>query len=187
VGPGPLLVPTEEITRGFRPWIFSADRLLPFFFGCARFSATGNSRAPGHRKVWKDRRCRNSSEARVSKRIRQPRRCDHASRAVADAGGVKAGLLIMRRRVAIVGQAVAPPLFSTPWSFLGQRARPVACAIGGWFPQSLEQTCFHKSPSLLNSRGSAGEFTLRSYCFPKFPVGWLGGGRRARSASSRRE
>jgi glutamyl-tRNA synthetase len=39
--------------------------------------------------------------------------CDHASRAVAEAGGVKAGVLINATRVAIVGQAVAPPLFDT--------------------------------------------------------------------------
>jgi glutamyl-tRNA synthetase len=39
--------------------------------------------------------------------------CDHASRAVAEAAGVKAGLLINASRVAIVGQAVAPPLFDT--------------------------------------------------------------------------
>ncbi|MGH9675479.1 MAG: glutamate--tRNA ligase, partial [Candidatus Acidiferrum sp.] len=39
--------------------------------------------------------------------------CDHASRAVATEGGVKAGLLINATRVAIVGQAVAPPLFDT--------------------------------------------------------------------------
>lgn len=39
--------------------------------------------------------------------------CDHASRQVAEEGGVKAGLLINATRVAIVGQAVAPPLFET--------------------------------------------------------------------------
>ncbi len=39
--------------------------------------------------------------------------CDHTSRAVAEAAGVKAGLLINATRVAIVGQAVAPPLFDT--------------------------------------------------------------------------
>src|SRR5579863_5334291 len=39
--------------------------------------------------------------------------CDHATRAVAEAGGVKAGVLINAVRVAIVGQAVAPPLFDT--------------------------------------------------------------------------
>jgi glutamyl-tRNA synthetase len=39
--------------------------------------------------------------------------CDHTTRAVAEAGGVKAGLLINAIRVAIVGQAVAPPLFDT--------------------------------------------------------------------------
>jgi glutamyl-tRNA synthetase len=39
--------------------------------------------------------------------------CDHTTRAVAEAAGVKAGLLINAIRVAIVGQAVAPPLFDT--------------------------------------------------------------------------
>jgi glutamyl-tRNA synthetase len=39
--------------------------------------------------------------------------CDLATRAVAEAAGVKAGLLINATRVAIVGQAVAPPLFDT--------------------------------------------------------------------------
>jgi glutamyl-tRNA synthetase len=39
--------------------------------------------------------------------------CDHLSRQVAEEGGVKAGLLINATRVAIVGQAVAPPLFDT--------------------------------------------------------------------------
>ncbi len=39
--------------------------------------------------------------------------CDHATRAFAEAAGVKAGLLINATRVAIVGQAVAPPLFDT--------------------------------------------------------------------------
>ena len=39
--------------------------------------------------------------------------CDHALRALAEAEGVKAGLLINATRVAIVGQAVATPLFDT--------------------------------------------------------------------------
>lgn len=39
--------------------------------------------------------------------------CDHALRALAEAEGVKAGLLINATRVAIVGRAVAPPLFDT--------------------------------------------------------------------------
>ena len=39
--------------------------------------------------------------------------CDHALRALAAAEGVKAGLLINATRVAIVGQAVAPPLFES--------------------------------------------------------------------------
>jgi glutamyl-tRNA synthetase len=39
--------------------------------------------------------------------------CDQALRALAEAEGVKAGVLINATRVAIVGQAVAPPLFDT--------------------------------------------------------------------------
>jgi glutamyl-tRNA synthetase len=39
--------------------------------------------------------------------------CDHALRALAETEAVKAGLLINATRVAIVGQAVAPPLFDT--------------------------------------------------------------------------
>ncbi len=39
--------------------------------------------------------------------------CDAALRSVAAAEGVKAGLLINATRVAIVGRAVAPPLFET--------------------------------------------------------------------------
>ena len=46
--------------------------------------------------------------------------CDHASRKVAEDAGVKAGLLINATRVAIVGQAVAPPLFDT-MVVLGQK------------------------------------------------------------------
>jgi len=60
--------------------------------------------------------------------------CDHATRAVAEAGGVKAGVLINAVRVAIVGQAVAPPLFDTMVA-LGQervvrRLRDAAAEVG---------------------------------------------------------
>ena len=59
--------------------------------------------------------------------------CDHASRAVAEAGGVKAGLLINATRVAIVGQAVAPPLFDT-MVVLGQQrvVRRLRDAVAGF-------------------------------------------------------
>jgi glutamyl-tRNA synthetase len=46
--------------------------------------------------------------------------CDAVSRALAAAEGVKAGLLINATRVAIVGRAVAPPLFDTMVA-LGQK------------------------------------------------------------------
>ena len=46
--------------------------------------------------------------------------CDATSRAVAAAEGVKAGVLINATRVAILGRAVAPPLFETMVA-LGQK------------------------------------------------------------------
>jgi glutamyl-tRNA synthetase len=59
--------------------------------------------------------------------------CDHASRKVAEDGGVKAGLLINATRVAIVGQAVAPPLFDTMVA-LGQErvVRRLRDAVRNW-------------------------------------------------------
>jgi len=59
--------------------------------------------------------------------------CDHAARQVAEEGGVKAGLLINATRVAIVGQAVAPPLFDTMVA-LGQErvVRRLRAALGEW-------------------------------------------------------
>src|SRR6266446_3265373 len=59
--------------------------------------------------------------------------CDHATRAVAEAAGVKAGLLINATRVAIVGQAVAPPLFDT-MVVLGQQrvVRRLRDAVSGF-------------------------------------------------------
>src|SRR6266853_1910541 len=59
--------------------------------------------------------------------------CDHALRAVAEAAGVKAGLLINATRVAIVGQAVAPPLFDT-MVVLGQQrvVRRLRDAVSGF-------------------------------------------------------
>ena len=47
--------------------------------------------------------------------------CDQALRALAAAEGVKAGLLINATRVAIVGRAVAPPLFETMLALGKQR------------------------------------------------------------------
>ena len=59
--------------------------------------------------------------------------CDHAARKVAEEAGVKAGLLINATRVAIVGQAVAPPLFDTMVA-LGQErvVRRLRAALKEW-------------------------------------------------------
>ncbi|HET7106531.1 MAG TPA: glutamate--tRNA ligase [Candidatus Acidoferrum sp.] len=59
--------------------------------------------------------------------------CDHASRQVAEQAGVKAGLLINATRVAIVGQAVAPPLFDTMVVLTQDRVvRRLRAALGEW-------------------------------------------------------
>jgi glutamyl-tRNA synthetase len=67
--------------------------------------------------------------------------CDHAARKVAEEGGVKAGLLINATRVAIVGQAVAPPLFDT-MVVLGQErvVRRLREALGEW-KQAKADSC----------------------------------------------
>ena len=59
--------------------------------------------------------------------------CDHAARKVAEDARVKAGLLINATRVAIVGQAVAPPLFDT-MVVLGQErvVRRLRAALEEW-------------------------------------------------------
>jgi len=63
--------------------------------------------------------------------------CDHASRRVAEEGGVKAGLLINATRVAIVGQAVAPPLFDTMVVLTQERVvRRLRAALGEWKVES---------------------------------------------------
>jgi glutamyl-tRNA synthetase len=95
-------------------------RLLPDFASWSRaFFSDGFVRDPAAKeKFWKEPakikellgKTADALEA-VSDWSHDP--CDHATRAVAEAAGVKAGLLINAIRVAIVGQAVAPPLFDT--------------------------------------------------------------------------
>jgi len=95
-------------------------RLLPDFSTWSRafFSDDFRRDAAAKEKFWKE-------PARVRELLRKTAdvlsalpefnhdACDHGTRAVAEAAGVKAGLLINAVRVAIVGQAVAPPLFDT--------------------------------------------------------------------------
>jgi glutamyl-tRNA synthetase len=68
-------------------------------------------------KFWKDERVpallEKLTEALVALLEWNHDACDAALRGVAAAEGVKAGLLINATRVAIVGRAVAPPLFET--------------------------------------------------------------------------
>jgi glutamyl-tRNA synthetase len=94
-------------------------RLLPDFSHWARafFSDTFDYDPQAKEKFWKDERLPGmlgklaDSVAALTEWNHDS--CEQALRALAEAEGVKAGLLINATRVAIVGQAVAPPLFET--------------------------------------------------------------------------
>jgi glutamyl-tRNA synthetase len=94
-------------------------RLLPDFSHWARafFSDTFEYDPQAKEKFWKDERLPGmlgklaDSAAALAEWNHDS--CEQALRALAEAEGVKAGLLINATRVAIVGQAVAPPLFET--------------------------------------------------------------------------
>ncbi len=94
-------------------------RLLPDFSTWARafFSDDFSIDAAAKEKFWKDPKVPELLAKLADALAALPEwnhdACDHASRAVAETAGVKAGLLINATRVAIVGQAVAPPLFDT--------------------------------------------------------------------------
>jgi glutamyl-tRNA synthetase len=94
-------------------------RLLPDFSSWSRafFSDEFTIDPAAKEKFWKDPKVpellAKLAEALVALPEWNHDACDHASRAVAEAAGVKAGMLINATRVAIVGQAVAPPLFDT--------------------------------------------------------------------------
>jgi len=94
-------------------------RLLPDFSSWSRafFSDEFPIDAAAKAKFWKDEKVPGLLAKLADALAALPEwnhdACDHASRQVAEEGGVKAGLLINATRVAIVGQAVAPPLFDT--------------------------------------------------------------------------
>jgi glutamyl-tRNA synthetase len=94
-------------------------RLLPDFSTWSRafFSDDFTIDSAAKEKFWKDPKVpellAKLADALATLKEWNHDACDHASRAAAEAAGVKAGLLINATRVAIVGQAVAPPLFDT--------------------------------------------------------------------------
>jgi glutamyl-tRNA synthetase len=94
-------------------------RLLPDFTTWARgfFTDDFEYDAEAREKFWKDEKIP-ALLAKVTAALEalpdwNHDACDGALRGVATAEGVKAGLLINATRVAIVGRAVAPPLFDT--------------------------------------------------------------------------
>ena len=94
-------------------------RLLPDFSTWARafFSDSFDYDPQAREKFWKDERLGGMLDKLADGLAPLPDwnhdACDHVLRELAAAEGVKAGLLINAARVAIVGQAVAPPLFET--------------------------------------------------------------------------
>src|SRR5882762_5853384 len=114
-------------------------RLLPDFSSWSRafFSDEFPIDAAAKAKFWKDEKVPELLAKLADALAALPEwnhdACDHASRQVAEEGGVKAGLLINATRVAIVGQAVAPPLFDTMVA-LGQErvVRRLRAALGEW-------------------------------------------------------
>jgi glutamyl-tRNA synthetase len=99
--------------------IRSRTRLLGDFTTWARafFTDDFDYDVEAREKFWKDERLpsilANLADALQALPEWNHDSCDAASRAVATTAGVKAGLLINATRVAIVGRAVAPPLFET--------------------------------------------------------------------------
>jgi len=94
-------------------------RLVADFSGWARafFTDDFEYEAEARAKFWKDERLpamlQKLADALASLPEFHHDACDAALRGLAAAEGVKAGLLINAARVAIVGRAVAPPLFDT--------------------------------------------------------------------------
>src|SRR5271165_4214902 len=97
----------------------SRVRLLPDFSSWSRafFSGRFEIDPAAKAKLWKDEKVPALLERLADALAALPEwihdACEHALRKIAEEGGVKAGLLINATRVAIVGQAVAPPLFDT--------------------------------------------------------------------------
>jgi len=114
-------------------------RLLPDFSSWSRafFSDDFSIDEAAKAKFWKDEKVPGLLAKLADALAALPEwnhdACDSASRKVAEEGGVKAGLLINATRVAIVGQAVAPPLFDTMVA-LGQErvVRRLRAAVEEW-------------------------------------------------------
>jgi len=114
-------------------------RLLPDFstWSLAFFSDEFGIDAAAKAKFWKDEKVpgllAKLADALAALAEWNHDACDAASRKVAEEGGVKAGLVINATRVAIVGQAVAPPLFDTMVA-LGQErvVRRLREAVKNW-------------------------------------------------------
>lgn len=123
----------EEWGAGERQWLARTvdlvrprTRLLPDFSTWARafFSDDFDYEPAAAEKFWKDERIPALLE-KLSERLKALPQwthdaCEQALRSLAEAEGLKAGLLINAARVAIVGRAVAPPLFDT-MTAIGQR------------------------------------------------------------------
>jgi glutamyl-tRNA synthetase len=108
-----LIRPRTRLLSNFTSWA------LAFFTDDFEYEAAARE------KFWKDERVASLFAALHAALQVLPQwdhdSCDHALRAVAESAAVKAGLLINATRVAIVGRAVAPPLFDTMLALGRQR------------------------------------------------------------------
>jgi glutamyl-tRNA synthetase len=100
-----LIRPRTRLLRDFSTW------------ARAFFTDDFEYEAEARQKFWKDERLP-ALLAKLAERLNaldgwNHDACDHALRGLAEQEGVKAGLLINAARVALVGRAVAPPLFDT--------------------------------------------------------------------------
>jgi glutamyl-tRNA synthetase len=114
-------------------------RLLPDFSSWSRafFSDEFAIDPAAKAKFWKDEKVpallENLADALEALGEWNHDACDHAARKVAEEARVKAGLLINATRVAIVGQAVAPPLFDTMVALgQGRVVRRLRAALEEW-------------------------------------------------------
>jgi len=100
-----LIRPRTRLVTDFSTW------------ACAFFTDDFEYEAEARQKFWKDERLPGMLEKLAGVLEALPEwnhdGCDAALRGLAATEGVKAGLLINAARVAIVGRAVAPPLFET--------------------------------------------------------------------------
>ncbi|MBI1738161.1 MAG: glutamate--tRNA ligase, partial [Acidobacteria bacterium] len=149
----------EEWAGAGREWFLRTielirlrTRLLPDFSTSARgfFSDDFHYDSAAMEKFWKDAKLPALMEKLAAGYAALAEwnhdACDKVLRDLAAAEGVKAGLLINATRVAIVGQAVAPPLFDTMLA-IGKELPDAWGGPGHWLPRARFRARRESSPA----------------------------------------